>query len=858
MSGVWLLAAGMLLLLSAGARGQDPGLDVHVNRSEIYIGESLSVQVMVNGVQNPPAPDLSKILGCDIKLLGGHPINRHRLTIVNGRRREERFVGHKFSYKIKPQSPGPVRIGPITLTAQGRRLAAAGQDVNVLKIDEQDLVLIDIGVSGDSVLIDEPFDVTLRYRLKRLAGRYASKDPVFSGNPPLLTADFLQDRPIAGLGGPTPSISTWLNKHIVDHRQPGVRINDYHTANDPLGLGFNFRGFMNERENARFKLPAKEVTHEGVAYFEYALTLRYTPEEMGEYTFGPAILKGDFPVDVDPKGVARATPVYAVGAARTVRVVPPPIADRPQAYIGIVARNLTCGAKLDAQTCRVGDPLKLTLTIDTDGRLGNFTPPALGAQPEIASLFRVYDDTAQLTRQERRVLIEYTIRPTRAGTIELPPIELAYYDLDERAYRVVRTAPIPVRANETIQIALADVIAAATNTDTQVLSSGDATTLIRAPLNVDPRGAEHHPLVDRSLFWAVMATGPVFFCVCLVVRGAGSLVRRRREHVQRLSLAATIKRITTARDAGGSDARRDCLDAVRDYVASNHGVPREGLTPRDIGRLLSHGGVDAETSRAITALVETIFNAEFSAGDVSGQFQSECDDLVELLRKSEHRTRPAGDKVGVSVLVFILALPLVARGAEESFLWKQANAHVSSAQSAADFLAAARMYQRLVEAGIRNGPLFYNLGTALLNAERHAAAVVALRRAERYSGSRVETRRNLRLALAGMRVDGAAHLPWYRTPLFWHYWISAAHQGIIVAIGFALCWVAAGLRVWRVAHWKPLMGVSIAVVIVFGSSWFSIIQMEATQDRASPSWVARSVAASFEEPLDPPKDEPSP
>ena len=67
-------------------------------------------------------------------------------------------------------------------------------------------------------LIDEPFDVTLRYRLKRLPGRFAAMDPIFLGNPPALSADFLKDRPIAGLGGPEPAIKALLNKHVVDRR----------------------------------------------------------------------------------------------------------------------------------------------------------------------------------------------------------------------------------------------------------------------------------------------------------------------------------------------------------------------------------------------------------------------------------------------------------------------------------------------------------------------------------------------------------------------------------------------------------------------------------------------------------------
>ena len=49
-------------------------------------------------------------------------------------------------------------------------------------------------------------------------------------------------------------------------------------------------------------------------------------------------------------------------------------------------------------------------------------------------------------------------------------------------------------------------------------------------------------------------------------------------------------------------------------------------------------------------------------------------------------------------------------------LWNEANAALANAVKPADYLRAARSYQALVDSGVRNGPLFYNLGTALLKA----------------------------------------------------------------------------------------------------------------------------------------------
>jgi len=168
---------------------------------------------------------------------------------------------------------------------------------------------------------------------------------------------------------------------------------------------------------------------------------------------------------------------------------------------------------------------------------------------------------------------------------------------------------------------------------------------------------------------------------------------------------------------------------------------------------------------------------------------------------------------------------------EQRFLWKQANSQMASAHTRDDFAAAAATYRRLVVSGARNGPLFYNLGTALLRAGQYEEAVDALLRAERYVGSNPEITQNLLIALASEDKDAEVALPWYRFPLFWHYGLSANLRIAITAGAFALACIL--LALWQLGSRtaRQIMFVAWVVVALFGSSVITTFHQESHADR---------------------------
>ena len=183
----------------------------------------------------------------------------------------------------------------------------------------------------------------------------------------------------------------------------------------------------------------------------------------------------------------------------------------------------------------------------------------------------------------------------------------------------------------------------------------------------------------------------------------------------------------------------------------------------------------------------------------------------------------------LACLCFGLVTTQAGDSAEHRFLWDEANAKMLSARTPGDALLAAESYARLLDAGVRNGALFHNLGVALLLADRNAEAVDMFLRAERYEGEQPDIGRNLQIAIARQAKHGGSGKYWTRTILFWHYPLPAEQRGLIAAVAFFMFWLALTIRQRRPSPGARIMaGLALAIFLVFGMSFAVTLYQEAT------------------------------
>lgn len=770
-------------------------LKVTPSRQNLYLGESFNLTIEVDGADRGlGAPDLSALPPSEVQFLGQHSNSRSSISIINGRMTRESYEGRVFAYQIKPQAEGAFRTGPVRVTVAGKAYADPGVTVQVKGMEKQDTVIAAVTASSTSVLVEEPFSVTLSVAVAELPDAFAeNNEPLHPNLLPQLSADFLeirQDTP--GLKGP--DLNQLLNG-LIDQsgRQPGFAINNYQTR-DMGGFGSLFDADPFKPRPIRFRLEPKRIVRNGRKYREYTLSLSYTPIKEGEFTFGPLSFKGTVLTDVTADRQAVTKDVYTIGPAVTVRVVPPPDEGRPEWFTGSVGKDMKATAAFDTAVCKVGDPLTLTLEVTGPISVSNLRTPILNLQPELAKDFRIYDDNVSADTLPDGKRFKYRVRPTREGTLEFPPIKLAFYDTAARAYRTVTTAPVPIQARATTQIATSEEngkesLAGVLDSRTRPLPAG---------ITLDAQGARMAPLLPLSrLTFFLLIAGPALCLLAVLVSPLTSLVtalrtRRRRSGALHRALGALRRHANSPADASR---------AVRAYLADRLEVAGNALTPAEAADLLRQRRVAEESALSCRNLLAHLDEAMYRPDaatpipEIVRSLQKLLPAIDAALGPSDRPSRSSGSILPVLFALCSLSLPLLADDAARAFLWEQANTQAAAASKPEEHLKAANTYNRLVADGVRNGPLFLNLGGALVMAGDGANAAAAFARAERHLGATPETRQGLAAALALQSGRAHADLPWSRTAFFWHYAFPCPMRVLTALAGWTLFWIGVFCRI---------------------------------------------------------------
>ena len=212
-----------------------------------------------------------------------------------------------------------------------------------------------------------------------------------------------------------------------------------------------------------------EAVLDGKAYNVVERVVAIFPQESGQITITPA----RFEARVLRDGRITGRKVFA-SDAHTINVlpIPAPPADFPDA-VWLPARDVALSEEWSRDPSRIGagEPVTRHITISA---LGQLETQILALQPPVVDGLNVYADKPELSRQIEAGGIrgirkdQYAIIGVRGGAMEIPPIEVPWWDVEVGEWRV---AQLPSR---TIHIEAFDTpVASPPSTDPLVVPAAD-------------------------------------------------------------------------------------------------------------------------------------------------------------------------------------------------------------------------------------------------------------------------------------------------------------------------------------------------------------------------------------------------
>ncbi len=518
-----------------------------------------------------------------------------------------------------------------------------------------------------------------------------------------------------------------------------------------------------------------------------------------------------FPIDVGPITIPFAT--LAVDVARMGRITlnsnpvslvvsRPPIEGKPKEYTGLVGQVHVTGT-VSKRALKIGESTTLTLAVEGDADLRGFQL----ATPSWTD-FKIYEDkpTFHIESNKNRVISRKTFKmalvPEKGGVINIPKIDLFYFDPTTKQYRSTKTAPISMNISGEAISSSQVVMLGGVPKRNVMLEGRDLMPIKR---NLD---SLHNDAISEAGKKGILATLSVSFLLYLFLfvlgrrrdrlLGNPALVRRGMAYRQ---FKATVKGLH--KDEAFFEQAAVLL---RTYLGDRFNLDGGALTVADIDPKLRPFGVSWEIIQKVEAFFQTCDEARY------GGRQENRDDAIATLtsivnqiekgvsdprvpdprvpdprvpdprvhdsrvhdsRVSDSRVlepkglRPQGSQdsdgsgptstgtpesqnssppVTLEKIIFLLLLLPAVSFAEEMEEIPQVFLQANQAYEEGDYKKAQEQYARIQNSGISSGAIHFNLGNAYFRDNQLGPAIFHFSKASRLSPRDADIEYNLAFA----------------------------------------------------------------------------------------------------------------
>ncbi|RJP90887.1 MAG: protein BatD [Desulfobacteraceae bacterium] len=577
---IWGLLLVFMLSLAVSAGSQPFSAEVRLAQAEVFVGEPVTMQIIVSGSESPDQPDLSQMDGFSVSFQGGSQNSSRSISIINGRMTQDVRQGYVFSYQIIPLREGRIEIPPISVSADGQTASTRPVSILAQKPTETDEFKLRMRVSKNSCYVGEPVTLTVTWYLAGDVDTASfsipfleNKDRFFVADPPVDTRSGKQYYRIPANSG----------EIIVEKGQGELNGRVYSTL--------SFQKVLIPGRSGTLSIDPVTVTYKTLT--GYRNQRRPFGDEFFSNFFNQNMRQG----------------VYRQGIAPSNRldleVKELPMAGRPEDFSGLVG-DYSIAAEATPTTVNVGDPVTLTVAVSGPEFLEPVELPPLQKQPDLIRDFKVPSERAAGEISGDRKIFTHTIRPLRADVSAVPPLLLSYFDTRTETYQTARTAPIPLTVSPTRMVTAKDAEGLLSN---DPAGSQIETWAAGIAHNYEDDSVLNRQTHDPALWLsspaglAVLMLPPVFYFLLF----AGTWVYRKKKTDPGLSLAKKAgirlaREISAAQAIGTPEMAAAILEAFKTYLRAKLRLQPGVLTFQDVAGPLRLKKIDPEALAELESL----------------------------------------------------------------------------------------------------------------------------------------------------------------------------------------------------------------------------------------------------------------
>ena len=517
-----------------------------------------------------------------------------------------------------------------------------------------------------------------------------------------------------------------------------------------------FNGFWSQEIEAPTNIEFQREVYEGQIY-NAALLRKFVliPQQQGQLTINPAEMTCLVNIRVSTGGTSifdgffddyRTVRKKIATAPVTVSVSPLP-AGAPASFAGGVGQ-FNVSAKLSRDTLKTHEAASLLVTVSGKGNVSLLETPKVNFPIDVEVYDTKVSDKIDKTGLSGSRTYEFPFIPRSYGDFEIEPVKYSYYDVNQRKYVTLETAPIPLvvlRSNESDPAGI--VMSGAVPKDVKNLAS-DIRFINIKDSSLAPKGQF---FVGTFVFWMLVV---LLFVIAVILWAALRHLAARRADVvgtrNRKATKMALKRLQLANTFLKQNLYtafyEELHKALLGFIADKLNIPVAELSRDRISEALAESGVAVSLSETFIGILDACEYARYAPSAGNEAMAAHYESALEVISSldSEMKTKKNTPKAAVLSLVLMLVLPFAAQASDDSYvdsLWNSANeAYVEGRW--ADAVAG---YEMIAGMGLESAALYCNTGDAYFKDGNVPMAILFYERALKIDPSYSDARFNLEL-----------------------------------------------------------------------------------------------------------------
>jgi len=418
----YILIVFVLTALAAGPVLAAIQVFAQVDTSQdIYVGESFTYNVIIDGENKPGRVDLAPLAQYNPQSAGNRDVSQSSVTIINGRMTKSETKRYVMSYSLTAGWAGKIQLLPVTVTLDGTDYRTNPVEVNILEPGTTDKLDLEVKLSDTSCYVGQPVIMTVNFYISADIGDFNFTVPAFAGDA------FVLDNPdVPGGGVKEYRLSSGVHVFVSQYRVT-------HKGKDAILLTFS--KVLIPRYAGRVRLAPTSVSA------DVAVGRQRSRRGFFDDFFGRTQYK---------RFMAKSNPL-------TLDVLPLPEEGKPKDFYGLVGRYTIAASAWPTEVSR-GDPVTLTIKVGGNKYLKPVQWPDLERIPEMAQNFKIPSERSSPTIEKGSKVFTQTIRPSNNEVTRIPPIPLAFFDVDKGEYVVAQSEPIKLEVSPAKKLTAADLV----------------------------------------------------------------------------------------------------------------------------------------------------------------------------------------------------------------------------------------------------------------------------------------------------------------------------------------------------------------------------------------------------------------